>query len=448
MKLNTAVAKNTPRTHEGAPAARMTPMQALRRSVCSAFLWEDEFYENGEDIATRVARLAGDVPVDELAALCVELRHEAKLRHMPLLLTSVLARRGAGNGIVADTIARVVRRPDEMGELLAIHARLNGVGPDRLKPVVSKQMKKGLARAFARFDAYQLAKYDRDGAIRLRDVMFLVHPRPVDAEQEATWSKLIEGRLEAPDTWEVGLSTGGDKRETFTRLLTDGKLGYMALLRNLRGMLDAGVDETLVRDAILARKGADKVLPFRFTAAARACPRMEPVLDEALCERILEMPVLPGRTLVLVDVSASMRQPLSRRSDMTRMDAAATLASVIHGDLRVISFSDRHVEVPARRGMAGVDAVMRSQPHGMTRLGEAVRHANTLPHDRLIVVTDEQSRSPVPAPVAEKAYMINVASNENGVGYGKGWTHIDGFSENVLRFIQAREALESESEAG
>jgi hypothetical protein len=442
MKLNTVAAKNTPRTKEGAPAARMTAMQALRRSVCSSFLWEDNFYEDGQSVADRVLSLSQDVPAEDLAALAVELRTEAKLRHMPLLLTSALAKRGAGAGVVADTVAAVVRRPDEMGELLAIHANLNGVGPDRLKSVIPAQMKKGLARAFTKFDAYQLAKYNRDGAIRLRDVMFLAHPRPVDGAQEALWAKLIDGTLEAPDTWEVGLSSGDDKRETFTRLLKEGKLGYMALLRNLRGMLEAGVDEALVRDAILARKGAGNVLPFRFTAAARACPRMEGALDEALCERILEMPRLSGRTLVLVDVSYSMRAQLSRRSDLTRMDAAATLASVIHGDLRVFTFSMKNVEVPARRGMAGVDAVIKSQVHSNTRLGEAVSYANTLPHDRLIVITDEQSRTPVPNPVVDQAYMINVASEERGVGYGK-WTHIDGFSENVLRFIHEHEALNS-----
>ena len=46
----------------------------------------------------------------------------------------------------------------------------------------------------------------------------------------------------------------------------------------------------------------------------------------------------------------------------------------------------------------------------------------------------------VPAPQAKHAYMINVASYQNGVGYGDGWLHIDGFSEAVLRYIVALEA--------
>jgi uncharacterized protein with von Willebrand factor type A (vWA) domain len=164
------------------------------------------------------------------------------------------------------------------------------------------------------------------------------------------------------------------------------------------------------------------------------------VLDQALAETILEQPIMAGRTLVLVDVSGSMDAKLSAKSDLTRLDAAATLAAVIPGDVRVFTFSNSVVEVPARRGMAGVDAIVRSQLHGGTELGKAVKRMNEIPHQRLIVITDEQSHDRLPDPVAAKAYMINVASARNGVGYGV-WTHIDGFSEAVLGYIREHEAL-------
>ena len=137
---------------------------------------------------------------------------------------------------------------------------------------------------------------------------------------------------------------------------------------------------------------------------------------------------MKGRTVVLVDVSGSMDAKLSGKSDMTRMDAAAALASVVHAQhLRVFSFSDRLVEVPPRRGMAGVDAVVKSQYHGGTELGQAIAIVNAqVPYDRLIVVTDEQSHDRVPGPKG-KGYTINVASAKNGVGYGP-WIHIDGFA--------------------
>jgi hypothetical protein len=301
-------------------------------------------------------------------------------------------------------------------------------------------MKRGLAAAFGKFDAYQLAKYDRDGPVKLRDVLFLIHAKPRDEAQAALWKQVADRTLASPDTWEVALSGGADKRETFERLLAERKLGYLALLRNLRNMDQAGVDEAVVKAAILERRGAQRVLPFRYVAAARAAPRYEAWLDEALMEAVLTGPVFDGRTIVLVDVSGSMDWKLSAKSDLTRMDAAAALASVIPGDLRVFTFSDGVVEVPARRGMAGVDAVVRSQSHGGTWLGKAVAHVNRLPHDRLIVITDEQSHDAVPAPRAAKAYMVNVASARNGVGHGE-WTRIDGFSEAVLTYIRESEGL-------
>ena len=418
-------------THEGPPAVAMTAEQALRRSVLSCLLWENEFYEDGQAIADRIMALAIDVAPETVAALAIEAREQFKLRHAPLMLLCALVK--SGGALVAPTIERVIQRADELSELVALYFR-NGKKP------LSKQLKLGLARAFTKFDAYALAKYDRAGAVRLRDVLFLCHAKPKDEAQAELWKQLAEDKLTSPDTWEVALSGGADKRETFERLLTERKLGYLALLRNLRNMDQAGVDEALVKEAILARRGADRILPFRYVAAARAAPRFEPWLDQALSETILEGPVMSGRTLVLVDVSPSMNVRLSAKSDLTRMDAAATLASVIPGDVRVFSFSNEVVEVPPRRGMAGVDAIVKSQPSNGTLLGKAVTHVNAIKHDRLIVITDEQSQDVVPDPVAPKAYMINVASARNGVGYGA-WIHIDGFSEAVLNYVRELEAF-------
>ncbi len=440
MRLNTPTP--TVRTHEGAPAKRIDALSMLRRSVCSALLWENEFYEDGMEISARVLGLSERVALDDLAALAYEVRTTHKLRHMPLLLLAALALHGSGQSVVREAIAKTVRRADEMGELLAVLAKVSGADPGAIKSVLPAQVKKGLAAAFRKFDAYELGKYNTKGLFTLRDVMLLTHPKPKTPEQAALWKSVLDGTLASPDTWEVGLSSGDDKAETFTRLISEGRLGYLALLRNLRGMLKAGVDVDLVRGAILARKGAGNVLPFRFVTAARACPQMERELDTAMMATVAEGPRLEGQTLVLVDVSDSMNDRLSRKSALSRMDVAATLASIVNAEsTRVFSFSTRLVEVPARTGMAGVDAIKASQSHEGTLLGEAVAHLNERPHDRLIVVTDEQSHDRVPDPVAPQAYMVNVASNRNGVGYTGRWTHIDGFSEKVLRFIHEYERL-------
>ena len=420
------------RTREGAPAAVTTHEAELRRSLLACLLWEGEFYEDGVAVAERIRNLAMTIDPEIVARLAIEARERHHLRHAPLFLLDVLTRTGAGRErLVADTIARVVQRADEVTELIAIYWR------DGRKPIAG-QLKKGLARALVKFDAYELAKYDRADAVKLRDVLFLVHAKPKDEAQAATWKALVDGELDAPDTWEVALSAGADKRATFERLIRDERLGYLALLRNLRKMSEVGVDERLITKAISARKGARRVLPFRYVAAARAAPRFERALDKALRAAIHDLPELSGRTIVLVDVSGSMSARLSRRSDLTRMDAAAALASVIHGERRIFTFSNEVVEVPARNGMAGVDAIIAAQPHAGTLLGAAVARVNAERHERLIVISDEQSHDAVPVPVARHAYMINVASNRNGVGYGA-WTHMDGFSENVIRFVHEHE---------
>jgi len=153
---------------------------------------------------------------------------------------------------------------------------------------------------------------------------------------------------------------------------------------------------------------------------------------------------MSGRTVVMVDVSGSMDDRLSSKSDLTRKDAAATLAAILPGDIRMFSFANNVIEVPPRRGMAGVDALVKSQSGG-TRLFDAIALINReVPYDRLIVITDEQDTGGAvrtcPDPIG-KGYMVNVASNRNGVGYGK-WTHIDGFSEGILRWMREVEATQ------
>jgi hypothetical protein len=361
-----------------------------------------------------------------------------KLRHAPLLVVREMARQKTHRGLVAETLERVIQRADQLCEFVAIYWK-DGRVP------LSGQVKKGLAAAFPKFDEYQLAKYDRGGPIKLRDVLFLCHAKPRDDAQAGVWKKLVWGRLAAPDTWEVALSAAGSgngasKQEAWTRLVAENKLGALALLRNLRNLREAGVDEKLVLSALEAMN-AQRVLPFRFLAAARHAPHWEPALETAMLKCVAAQPKLAGKTVLLIDVSGSMIAPLSRRSEMMRTDAAYGLAVLLReiGErVAVYSFSDDLVEVPARRGFALRDAIDASQRHNGTYLGKAVEQLNEKErYDRLIVITDEQAHDTVPNPKG-KGYVINVASYKNGVGYGK-WTHIDGWSESVVEYVRTVE---------
>ena len=419
-------------THEGAPARALTPEQELRRTVLACLLWESGFYESGKTVADRIAALVPKVAPDRVAALAVEARSLMHLRHTPLFLVREMVRHASHRPFVRSTLAAVIQRADELAEYLALYWK-DGKVP------LAKSVQRGLADAFVKFSAYQLAKYNRDNPVKLRDVLFLSHAEPKDSEQAATWKQLVDGTLPAPDTWEVELSAGKDKLETWTRLLAENKLGAMALMRNLRNMVEANVDDGSIRTALREMK-ADRVLPFRFIAAARIMPRFVSELEAGMLRNLEAQASMDGMTLVLVDVSGSMDEKLSAKLDMTRMDAAAGLAVFareICASCRVLTFSNRLVEVPAYRGLALADAIVKSQEHGSTRLGDAVTRCNQETFDRIIVITDEQSHDRVGGPNG-CGYMINVATNKPGVGYGP-WRHIDGFSERVLDYIRAVE---------
>ena len=432
-RLNTPNLNFGLRAHEGAPARNISTELQLRRSVLACLLWENQFYEDGVEIAGRIAELIPKVAAEKVAALAVEAREQMKLRHAPLLLVREMARHKTHRASVSETLARVIQRADELAEFVAIYWK-DGRVP------LSGQVKKGLAAAFPKFDEYQLAKYDRGGPIKLRDVLFLCHAKPRDEAQAEVWKKLASATLTKPDTWEVALSSGADKREAWQHLLREQKLGALALLRNLRNMREAGVDESLILSAVGTMSTA-RVLPFRLLAAARYAPQWEEALEQAMLKSVAASEKLGGKTIVLVDVSGSMIAPLSRRSEMQRTDAAyglVVLLREIGEKIAVFSFSDNLVEVPARRGFALRDAIDASQRHNGTHLGKAIEELNREEkYDRLIVITDEQAHDWVPGPEG-KGYVINVASYKNGVGYGK-WTHIDGWSESVIDYVRALE---------
>lgn len=423
-------------THEGAPAKRIDPLAQLERSVMSCLLWEDEFYEGGQTIAQRIADLVKQIPAADVARVAVQAKVDMRLRHVPLLLARAMLRTKDGRAAFGGVAEKVFARADDIAEFLAIYWKDNKDEP------LAKQAKRHVGEAFRRFDEYQLAKYSGgQKAVKLRDAIRITRPKPKDAEQAELWRKLVKGELTAPDTWEVELSKGGDKKASWERLLREERLGGLAMLRNIRNMREAGVDDALIREGIVGLK-AGKLLPINFITAARHNPAFEAELEAKFRDCFADKPKLAGSTVVLVDVSGSMDGKLSGRSELTRMDVACSLAMIgreMFDHLRVFTFSNSLVEVPGRRGFALRDAITGSQPHGGTELGKAIR---ALPAcERLVVITDEQSHDSVPD---RKGYLINVASAKNGVGYGN-WLHIDGWSDKVLDYLARYEQSQGDN---
>jgi TROVE domain-containing protein len=311
-----------------------------------------------------------------------------------------------------------------------------------MKKPLAAQLKKGLALAFTKFDRYQLSKYNKDNPIKLRDVLFLCHAKAKDAQQEQDWKDLINGTLESPDTWEVRLSSGSDKKESFQELLSKGKMGKLAILRNMRNMYESGVDQNLVASELM--KNSHPILPFQFLAAAKACPKWEQIIDAAMIASAQSKEKLKGLTVILVDVSASMDYALSTKSEMKRIEAACGLAILlkeVSENYDMFTFSEQIKSIPPRSGMALRDAIVTSQPHRSTYLGAALTLINLqkkqgLMIDRIIVITDEQAND-VPPTMKDtnNCYIINVGTYQNGIFNDGQWHTITGFSEHVVDYI-------------
>jgi 60 kDa SS-A/Ro ribonucleoprotein len=430
--LNTLRQRQFAQSYEGAKVPKISAEKQLNRMVLASMLWEKQFYIDGVEHATALADLVAKVSAEKVAALAIKARSQFKLRHVPLLLCRELARTGKLQATVLDS---VIQRADEMGEFLSIYWKEG-------KTALSNQVKKGLAKAFVRFNEYQLAKYDKNSAsVKIRDVMFLAHPKPANAEQEALFKRVANQELETPDTWETQLSSGADKKETFSRLMAEKKLGALAFLRNLRNMTEAGVDEAEIR-AYANGLNVDRVLPFRYIAAARIVPQFEDMLEGMMFRSLAGAEKLPGKTVLLVDVSGSMFGcKISQKSDLDRYDAAAALAMLckeVCEEVEIYSFSDYLVRVAPRSGFALNDAIRESQSNHGTQMGSAVQQVNAKgPYTRIIVITDEQTSDVVPSP-KRNGYILNVGAYENGVNHSE-WTTITGFSEAVMDYIRESE---------
>lgn len=436
--LNKKVTSVSGKTHEGAVARKQSPERELERSVLACLLWEDTFYESGKSIAERIATNVSKVSGETVANIAHKARNQMYLRHVPLLLAREMARNDSQKMYVRETLNSVIQRADELTEFVSIYWK------DKKQPL-SAQVKKGLADAFTKFSEYDLAKYNRDTEVKLRDVLFLSHAKPKNDEQAAVWKRLIDGTLTTPDTWEVAISAAKGNpektREEWRRLLTERKLGGLALLRNLRNMQAAGVEEKLIKDAINANQ-FKMVLPFRFIAAMKYAPNLSATLEDAMLRACTTLPKLEGETVILVDVSGSMGGTLSAKSDLSRCEAASALAILVREiaeDAKVIAFDNSTHVIPTHfRGFALQKEIMRHFGGG-TSTGAAVTKARSYKPDRIICITDEQSHDTVGAPGC-LGYMVNVASYKPSIAYGD-WTSLTGFSENLVRYI-----VESERE--
>jgi len=439
----------------GMKAARQDAEALLRRATLVCLLWEDLAYQDGVSVADNIASLVPQVEARKVADLAIECRLDQKLRHVPLYLVKEMCKHDSHRALVAETLAKIIRRPDEMCEFLSLYW-------EKGKSPLASQVKKGLAIAFSRFDEYQLAKWNKDTkTIKLRDVMRLVHPKPSNQEQAALWGRLLKDELATPDTWEVGLSastTSEAKKAVWERLIEENKLPAFALLKNLRNMESVDVKPSLIRSA-LANAKVDMILPMNYFSAVKYAPNYVREIESMMLRSCAQFPKLKGHTIIVVDISGSMHTKLSGKSEFNRMDAGismAVLAAEMSESITVYATAGsdgtrthKTSIVKPSRGFALADEIkgMYSKLGGggiFTRqcleyIGEIEKEQP----DRIIIFSDSQDCDIIdkkPKPFGKKNYIVDISSHNRGINYNGVWTsEISGWSENFLKYIAAYE---------
>jgi 60 kDa SS-A/Ro ribonucleoprotein len=397
--------------YEGAKSFTLDPAMQLYTAVVTWSL-DDTFYEKNSDRLTRIRTLIAQNEPLFVARLAIYARHKMYMRSVPLVLLAELAKIHSGDDLIAKLTEKVVNRADEITELLACYQLLNERKGLKKLDRLSKQLQKGLSGAFNKFDEYQFAKYNRNSEIKLRDALFVVHPKPKSEAQQLLFNKIANNTLDTPFTWETELSALGQNvfendqaraiafRNKWEELIDSDKLGYMALLRNLRNLVEAGVSFQHVRKICETLSSPEKVskakqFPFRYLAAYRELlnagvkanasgisgklkalvsgdygftGELLTALEKAAIQSAASFVGFDENTKVLLacDVSGSMQKPVSAKSKVQLFDIGLMLAMLLQSrckNVRVGMFGDtwKTIHVSKNNVLANVQEFYRRE---------------------------------------------------------------------------------------
>ncbi len=326
-ETNTKMTKNK----EGQLAYSMNDKELLMSQVLTTFFNEKKFYgDNSKEIIENATKVIANGGAKFVANLARYTRKEMHLRSVSHVLTCIVANHNNSKLYTKVVVADVVERADDITEILACYLDMFG------KPIPNS-LKKALAIAMNKFDAYSFKKYNGGNkSIKFKDVLKLTHAKPKDSKQEKIFNQILNDDLPAIQTWQTELSEKGNNEESWETLIENNKLGYMAALRNLRNIINAGPKNINKIYDLLTNKEAvlkSKQLPFRFFAAYRelqsvpkAGTKVFDVLETALEYSVENMQKISGTTVIAIDTSGSMGGTISNNSSIRCADIARLLA--------------------------------------------------------------------------------------------------------------------------
>ena len=381
----------------GGEAFTETPKLELASLMLTSML-KDQFYRSADNTVTRLRELIAAQPDKRFVAkAAIYARREAGMRSVTHLAAAEVAKSVKGEAWTKSFYEKVVRRPDDALEVLACYMGSYG------RPVPNS-LKKGLGRALASFDAHQLAKYRKqDADLSMVDAVNLLHP-----PHTAALAALMKGELNPAETWETKLTQAGQqaendaelsdlKKDAWGGLVRSRKIGYFALLRNLRNILTDAPEVTaeamaMLTDGNLVRQSL--VMPFRFQTAMEAVqaaglPRAGEVLaalSDAVDLSLANVPKFEGRTLVALDTSGSMAgRPLKIGALF-----AATLVKANDADLLQFSDEASYLTLNRRDSTLTLAQFIESKARSAGTDFHSIFRAAQGPYDRIIILSDMQ----------------------------------------------------------
>jgi len=452
----------------GHAAYKMADKTKLVTQVLTSFFNEAKFYgDNSDDIKETLKRVIRNDP-EFVSKLAVFARREFNMRSISHVLTAYLAHEVEGKPYVRNTVRGVSVRGDDVTEIMSVYISEFG------KPIPNS-LKKGIANVMKDFDEYTLAKYKSTGkSVKMADLLGICHPKPATPDQALLWKRLLEGNLAIPETWETELSAHGNNKEVWEKLIANNSVGYMAMLRNLRNILNANPDNINKVYAKLADPEAvrkSRQLPFRFMTAYANLPdnagtKIRDVLEDAIAASVSNLPKIPGRTLIAIDGSGSMSDCISSKSEVRCADLSALLgiiANYICDDAYVVQFNhELRVLNPSHRSGIIAEALRTSMARGCTRMYLPFQYLlqTHLNVDRVIIISDNEcnsswGREPVQTLADEYrrktgndiwVHAIDLQGYGTQQFAGAKTNIIGGWSEKVFDFIMLAEAGEGSLE--
>ena len=451
---------------------------------------EGSFYESDDQQLAAIVRRF-DAAVDEdpefVLKLAAYARQELYLRDIPQVLLALAAnderfKDDSPESLIREWAPAIIQRMDETATALAVHDQLvGGTAPWPLRRGVEDAL-------VAMTDAYTLDKYELSRReVTLHDVFNRVHPDPVDDEQEALFERFMRGDLDdypdvdpvpSPNTWETVISERGNTRDAWEMLIEDDAytLPIFASIRNLRNMIEAGVDEdTIVAHLDLEAVRHAPLYPFRYYQAYTAlqdadvqAPTVEQWLEDAIDVAVETVPDGFGDTFVAVDLSGSMDHPLSANSTLRLKEIGALFGAILANQgVQVGGFGDdfqtvpMHVDTPVLQrqdAMLAIDEDVGNSTNGWKAIDYLRERGERV--ERIVVFTDMQIWDNTPFTARDSQtvkdafdtyrdevsadtalYLVDLAAYGDLVtpeGYENVY-NISGWSENVLSFIDHAE---------